>query len=149
MSDVETERAVGYLAKRVQQAFRRRCDDALRAGGVSMSQYAVLRALADHPDASASELARLCFVTRQSLQDLLSGLRSAGLVTESATVRSGRARSLDLTSEGRKRLTSAHRAVMAVDESMTEGLSERARRELAASLVRCATNLEAEPSDPG
>ena len=29
-----------------------------------MAQYAALRALADHPDASASELARLCFVTR-------------------------------------------------------------------------------------
>ena len=39
-----------------------------------MAQYAAMRALADHPEASASELARLCFVTRQSLQDLPAGL---------------------------------------------------------------------------
>ena len=38
----ETERAVGYLVKRVQQSLRRRSDDALRSTGVSMAQYAVL-----------------------------------------------------------------------------------------------------------
>lgn len=76
MTDVED--AVGYLVKRVQQSLRRQCDSALRPTGLSMSQYAVLRALADHPDASAAELARLCFVTRQSLQDLLGALRGGG-----------------------------------------------------------------------
>jgi len=59
----DTEDAVGYLVKRVQQSLRRRCDAALRPTGLSMAQYAALRALTDHPDASASELARLCFVT--------------------------------------------------------------------------------------
>ena len=75
MGESETERAVGYLVKRVQQSLRRRSDAALRSTGLSMAQYAVLRALADHPNASASDLSRLCFVTRQSLQDVLSGLR--------------------------------------------------------------------------
>jgi DNA-binding MarR family transcriptional regulator len=80
MSESDVEGGAGYLVKRVQQSMRRRCDAALRPTGLSMAQYAALRALADHPDASASELARLCFVTRQSLQDLLAGLRSSGLV---------------------------------------------------------------------
>src|ERR1700759_1231029 len=103
----ETERAVGYLVKRVQQSLRRRSDDALRSTGVSMAQYAVLRALADHPDASASELSRLCFVTRQSLQDVLTGLRSSGFVAQSDRPARGRARSLELTSAGAKRLGAA------------------------------------------
>ena len=81
----------GYLVKRVQQSLRRRCDAALRPTGLSMAQYAALRALADHPYASASELARLCFVTRQSAQDLLAGLRTAGLVKDVEKVRVGRA----------------------------------------------------------
>ncbi|MDT5390017.1 MAG: hypothetical protein QOE04_3658, partial [Mycobacterium sp.] len=80
MSVSEVEGGAGYLVKRVQQSMRRRCDAALRPTGLSMAQYAALRALADHPDASASELARLCFVTRQSLQDLLTSLRASGLV---------------------------------------------------------------------
>ena len=142
MSRSESERAVGYLVKRVQQSLRRRSDAALRSTGLSMAQYAVLRALADHPEASASELSRLCFVTRQSLQDVLSGLRSSGLVSESDRPARGRARALELTAAGAKRLVAAHAAVMSVESEMTDGISPNARRQLAAVLTRCAENLE-------
>jgi DNA-binding MarR family transcriptional regulator len=142
MEQSVTEEAVGYLVKRVQQALRRRCDTALRPTGLSMAQYAVLRALADHPDASASELSRLCFVTRQSLQDLLSALRSAGFVRESNRPPRGRARSLELTAAGTRRLVAAHSAVMSVESTMTDGLSPTARRHLTSSLTLCAENLE-------
>jgi DNA-binding MarR family transcriptional regulator len=144
MSASDTERAVGYLVKRVQQSVRRQCDAALRPSGLSMAQYAAMRALADHPEASASELARLCFVTRQSLQDLLAGLSSAGFVRDARVPPRGRARPLELTPIGAKRLRAAHTAVMAVESRMLEGISASARRQLSASLDRCAQNLEAE-----
>ncbi|KGI67663.1 MarR family transcriptional regulator [Mycolicibacterium rufum] len=149
MADRETEATAGYLIKRVQQSLRRRCDAALRPTGLSMAQYAVLRALADHPEASAAELARLCFVTRQSLQDLLAVLRTAGLITDADTHRPGRARSLGVTAEGAHRLAAAHDAVTAVDASMTDGMSAAARRQLVASLLRCAENLERVPGTDG
>jgi DNA-binding MarR family transcriptional regulator len=144
MGASETERAVGYLVKRVQQSLRRRCDAAVRPSELSMAQYAAMRALADHPEASASELARRCFVTRQSLQDLLAGLRSAGYVRDAKAPPRGRARSLELTPSGTKRLAAAHSAVMAVESSMLEGISASTQRQLAASLDRCAQNLEAQ-----
>src|ERR1700739_2005101 len=103
----EKERSIGYLVKRVQQGLRRRCDTALRPTGLSMAQYAVLRALAEHPDASAAELARLCFVTRQSLQDVLAGLRQAGLVETADAPPRGRSRSLALTDRGAQPLHGA------------------------------------------
>ena len=106
--DVEADSAERYLIKRVQQSLRRRCDAELRPTGLTMAQYTALRALADHPDASASELSRLCFVTRQSLQDVLAGLRSAGFVRDAKVPPRGRARSLELTPAGAKRLTAAH-----------------------------------------
>jgi DNA-binding MarR family transcriptional regulator len=143
MRQSDTERAVGYLVKRVQQSLRRQSDTALRSTGVSMAQYAVLRALADHPDASAAQLARLCFMTRQSLQDLLSGLRSSGLIAESDRPASGRARPLELTATGARRLAAAHTAVMSVELQMTDGISATARRQLVVALTRCAENLEA------
>ena len=142
MRQSETERAVGYLIKRVQQSLRRRCDAALRPSGLSMAQYAALRALADHPDASASELARLCFVTRQSLQDLLAGLRSARLVRFSDAQARGRARSLELTAAGVRRLAAADVAVKGVESTMVEGLALTSRRQLTVMLTRCAENLE-------
>src|SRR6201984_3835559 len=94
----EREHSVGYLVKRVQQGLRRRCDAALKPTGLSMAQYAALRALAEHPDASAAELARLCFVTRQSLQDLLTGFSPAPIRETVDAPPRGRARSLRLNS---------------------------------------------------
>jgi DNA-binding MarR family transcriptional regulator len=138
----DTELAIGYLVKRVQQSLRRRCDAALRPTGLSMAQYAALRALADHPDASASELARLCFVTRQSLGDLLAGLRSGGFVEDTDAPQRGRAQALKLTRLGRTRLAAAHAAVDDVETAMTQGIPTRLRGEFAVALTRCAENLE-------
>ncbi|MDT5015149.1 MAG: hypothetical protein QOD39_1309 [Mycobacterium sp.] len=142
MQQPDTERAIGYLVKRVQQSLRRRCDSVLRPTGLSMAQYAALRALADHPDASAAELARLCFVTRQSLGDLLAGLRSAGLVADTDTPRRGRAQSLTLTRLGRTRLAAAHSAVSDVEAAMTAGIQTQLRDDVSLALTRCAENLE-------
>lgn len=139
----EAERSVGYLVKRVQQGLRRRCDVALRPTGLSMAQYATLRALAEHPDASAAELARLCFVTRQSLQDMLAGLRAAGLVQTADTPPRGRSRSLALTGLGSRRLSAAHDAVFAVEAVMLQGISAPERQSVADVLAQCAKNLEA------
>ncbi|ABK73191.1 MarR family winged helix-turn-helix transcriptional regulator [Mycolicibacterium smegmatis] len=146
MSTVDVESGPGYLVKRVQQALRRRCDTELRTIGLSMAQYAVLRALADHPTASASELARLCFVTRQSLQDVLRGLRNGGLVENADGPQVGRARALHLTAAGTKLLDEAHAIVIDVENQMVGGLSASAQKQLAQSLLRCAENLEAEIS---
>ena len=138
----ESERSVGYLVKRVQQGLRRRCDATLKSTGLSMAQYATLRALAEHPDASAAELARLCFVTRQSLQDVLTGLRTAGLVETGHTPPRGRSRSLSLTRLGSRRLSAAHEAVFGVEAEMLQGISARDRRTVAEALIRCAENLK-------
>ncbi|ORA08081.1 MarR family winged helix-turn-helix transcriptional regulator [Mycobacterium arosiense] len=143
MSQSQIERGAGYLVKRVQQGLRRRCDAALKPTGLSMSQYALLRALHDHPDASASELARLCFVTRQSLRDVLNGLRAAGLVDLSSTRGPGRSRALQLTPLGLRRLKDSHAAVEGVEADMLRGIAAGPRRDLAALLLRCAENLEA------
>ena len=93
-------------------------------------------------DASAAELARLCFVTRQSLGDVLAVLRTAGLVETADLPPRGRAQALQLTANGRTVVTSADQAVHAVDAAMTEGLSKADRRQLTAMLTRCAENLE-------
>jgi DNA-binding MarR family transcriptional regulator len=142
----EAERSVGYLVKRVQQGMRRRCDSALKPTGLSMAQYSTLRALYEHPDASAAELARLCFVTRQSLQDVLAGLRADGLVENTDAPSRGRSRSLALTHLGSRRLSAAHDAVFGVEADMLQGISAPDRRNAAEILTSCAKNLESAES---
>ena len=144
MQPSDAERSVGYLVKRVQQGLRRRCDAALKPTGLSMAQYSTMRALHEHPDASAAELSRLCFVTRQSLQDVLAGLRAGGLIATVDAPPRGRSRSLALTRLGSRKLNAAHRAVFTVEAEMLQGISARDRRSVAELLTRCAKNLEAE-----
>jgi DNA-binding MarR family transcriptional regulator len=142
MQPSDSERSIGYLIKRVQQALRRECDAALKPTGLSMAQYSTLRALKEHPEASAAELARRCFVTRQSLQDMLAGLRAAGLIENADAEQRGRAQSLVLTRLGSRRLGAAHEAVFAVEDVMLQGVSARERETVAEALVRCAENVE-------
>src|SRR5271156_4571351 len=142
MHSSEAERSVGYLVKRVQQGLRRQCDLALNPTGLSMAQSSTLRALHEHPEASAAELARLCFVTRQSLQDVLSGLRAAGLVETADAPPRGRARSLALTRRGSRQLKAADDAVFGVQAVMLQGISPTAQRGVAEALIRCAENVE-------
>jgi DNA-binding MarR family transcriptional regulator len=146
MQESGAERSVGYLVKRVQQGLRRRCDSALKPTGLSMAQYSTLRALHEHPEASAAELARLCFVTRQSLQDVLADLRADGLIANADAPARGRSRSLALTRLGSLRLGTAHDAVFGVEAAMLQGISPRDRRSAAKILTNCAENLESAES---
>lgn len=148
MNEARVERGVGYLVKRVQQSLRRRCDSALRPTGLTMSQYAVLRALHDHPEATASDLSRLCFVTRQSLRDVLAGLRSADMVEDAEAQSQGRKRALKLTRHGLASLRAGHAAVIGVESAMLDGIPVKQRAELAALLARCAENLDGLPDAP-
>lgn len=142
MSQEDIRSRVGYQVKRVQQRLRQVCDEELRGRGVSMAQYAVLRALADEPGLTSAELARRCFVTRQSLGDVLAGLTSGGLVEVTESVRSGRSRPVVLTPEGVALLAGADQAVRGVEERMTSGLDDADRHALVRLLERCAENLE-------
>ncbi|MEV6444268.1 MarR family transcriptional regulator [Amycolatopsis sp. NPDC051716] len=141
MSPAPTGDRPGYLIKRAQQALNQACTDRLRPLELSMSQYAVLRALDDHPGASSAELARITFVTRQSLRDVLGGLRSAGLVTVAEQASTGRARPVTLTPSGRARLAAAEDLITQVEVQMLDTLSAGRRRDLADLLRTCVANL--------
>ncbi|WP_214318381.1 MarR family winged helix-turn-helix transcriptional regulator [Nonomuraea sediminis] len=134
----QIEQRIGYLVKQVAHAFRRASEPRLRELGLSMAQYAVLRALADVPEAPAAELARRTFVTRQSLRDVLAGLTAAGLASVASEPTTGRALPVRLTDEGRVLLERAERIVLDVDERMIAGVPTG---ELERLLKACAKNL--------
>ncbi|WP_067676416.1 MarR family winged helix-turn-helix transcriptional regulator [Nocardia miyunensis] len=141
MSQEDVSRRIGYLIKQAQQTFHRACEERLRPLGLTMSQYAVLRALSDVPGAPAAELARRTFVTRQSLRDVLNGLQKAGLATVADQPTTGRSRPVTLTESGRSQLNRADAIVMEMDTRMTEDLTHADLRRLAALLNTCIENL--------
>lgn len=128
---------VGYLVKQLQHALRARMDDELRAVGLSTGQYALLSAIGEAPGSSGAELARLCFITPQSVNGLIAGLVQAGLIERRASATHGRIIETTLSASGRARLKAAHRIVFAIEDEMLGLLDRSQRRELAGLLRQC------------
>jgi DNA-binding MarR family transcriptional regulator len=144
MSQEDVRQRIGYLVKHLQQVFHRSSEEGLRKIGLSMAQYAVLRALADAPGAPAAELARRTFVTRQSLRDVLSGLRTAGLASVADRPTAGRSRPVTLTDHGRELLGQADEIVFEVERRMLAELSPDDVRRLGGLLSACLAGLAAD-----
>jgi DNA-binding MarR family transcriptional regulator len=81
-------------------------------------------------------------VTRQSLQDVLGGLRKAELVVVSDEATVGSARPVTLSPAGRRALRAADRVIMRIDEQMLDGISAGDQETLARLLGSCAANLD-------
>ena len=74
------ENQIGYLIKRVQQELRLRLDAELQQFNLTTPQYAVLKALEETPNLSNTALARACFVTPQTMIEIIQRLQQAGFV---------------------------------------------------------------------
>lgn len=133
---------VGYLIKRVQQALRLAMDNELRDLGLTTAQYAALSALEHTPHASNATLARACFVTPQTMIEIIKGLEAAGFVTRQSHPEHGRIIQTILTTDGHAKVAAAHEVVGKIEEKMLVGLKAGARETLAASLQHCCENLE-------
>ena len=135
------EDRIGYLVKGVQQAIRHRMDDELRHLNLSTSQYAALSALERSDRLSNAEMARACFVTPQTMQQLVRGLERAEWIERCPHPEHGRIIQTRLTASGRAVLDQAHRLVKAIEDAMVDGFSEQERERLASDLKRCQSNL--------
>ncbi|MEU5793926.1 MarR family transcriptional regulator [Streptomyces sp. NPDC047813] len=134
---------VGYRLKKASAALRGAMDRALREHGLTVPQYSCLELLDERPGLSNADLARGTFVTRQSANVVLRGLKEAGLITQAASTDHGRALPVHLTAAGQERLHAARGAVYAVEERMIEGIPARRLSVLLADLDTMTGNLEA------
>lgn len=138
----DIDQRIGYSVKRLQQALRAAGDEVLRPIGLTMPQYAALSALATQAGLSNSELARRCFVTRQTMNDLLAGLQRADLVTRAPHPLDGRVRQIELSATAQDVLRRADRAVAAVEQRMTKDVATHERQHLHELLLTCINSLE-------
>jgi DNA-binding MarR family transcriptional regulator len=135
------EGRIGYQLKRAHQAFCQVVDDALRQAGLTTAQYAVLGFLEEAGALSNAELARRCYVTPQTMNQIVASLETRGILQRSAHPTHGRILHTSLTKQGRRLVAQAHERVGAVEARMTAGLSEAERDQLTRMLGACATAL--------
>src|SRR5699024_3363192 len=103
----ELGRRVGYLVKQAQSALRSHMDRQLRPLGVTVSQYSCLELLHQNPGLTNADLARAAFVSPQSMNTVLAGLRERGLIDRPPTPPSGRRLPVELTAAGHDLLAEA------------------------------------------
>jgi DNA-binding MarR family transcriptional regulator len=130
------------LIRKIHLLLRRQCDAELQPYGLSFSQFAVLRAVALHPDATLTKLAGCSGMSKQAVHQALRGLRAASLVT-AADAAVGLGQPIELAAAGQQLLTTATDVVDRVEERMLADITPEDRRTLTMLLRGCIDNLEA------
>ncbi len=137
----DTTERPGWLLKRAQDALNAAMTAALREHGATLSEYAVLTALAEEPGLSNADLARRAFVTPQTMNQVLRELEHRGWVSRHPHPGHGRILQAELTADGRRVLGGCHQAVSGVEERMLAGLDPAGREQLVAGLKSCIAGL--------
>ena len=127
---------LGYLFRLAHQRFRALLDSELEDLGLSAQDYGILSAFGARAELSASELARISQVTRQTMHTSVRSLEAAGLVERSA--RNQRVVLVRPTTRGRQCLETATRRVRAVEHAALADLSRAGEQTVRAWLASLA-----------
>jgi DNA-binding MarR family transcriptional regulator len=128
------EGRIGYQLKRAEHALRVEMDGVLRGLGLTTPQYAVLSVLDDEPGLSGAALARRCFVTPQTMNQIVAKLEKEALISRRDHPEHGRIRQAYLTERGEELVSRAHRDVEDVEERMLAGFDADERLDLLRTL---------------
>jgi len=119
----------------------------MKSGPVRLGEdIAILEALLEEGESESSNaaIARRCFITPQSANQMIAVLTDSELVVRRSSTRTPRIR-YALTRRGRAKCTKARERVLGVEERMLAGQTDADRKRIAAFLERCARALEGKP----
>ena len=141
------DRSVGYVLKRATTALHNAMATSLRPLGLTVPQYSCLELLSQIPQQSNAQLARGMFVTPQSMNDVLRGLQSRGLVERPDEPAVGRARPTKLTAAGRAQLARARDALAPIERRMLAKMEAADQERLLVYLRSITDSLEQRAED--
>jgi DNA-binding MarR family transcriptional regulator len=134
---------IGYVVGRLDRAIRREIGALVAPFGLTVSKYTALSILRDRPGLSNAQLARRCYVTPQSMNEVLIALEADGLIVRSPAAHHGRVVEVTLSGRGREVLAACDRAVTHMENAMLADLDDAGRQQLLDALVGCVYRLGA------
>jgi DNA-binding MarR family transcriptional regulator len=135
------EAAVGIALRRALYTFRQALEPELRPMRLSLPLVGILLSLVQEDGVSGAELARRETVRAQTMNQLVAGLVTRGLVERRQHATHGRILTLHLTDAGRKALADSQALAAEVEERMLSAFSPRERDRLLRDLERCVEAL--------
>jgi DNA-binding MarR family transcriptional regulator len=135
---------VGFALRNLMQAFRQTVDSAIRAQrlDVSFAHGMVLKTLAREPGISGAQLARRAAVTAQSMNGLLRGMESTGLIVRERHPENRRRDCWFMTRAGFRQVEQAHDLIEEVVARMLAPISRADASRLSDLLQKCAVALQ-------
>lgn len=133
---------LGYLLRQANVAVRGAMERALAEVGVTMPQFLVLTMIVAYPGLSGADLARLTFLTPQTINVIVGNLQKAGAISKTAHAEHGRILQLSATPRGRTLLKRCRRRVSVVEEQIARLLpreDERAVRRWLSAVAEAMT----------
>ncbi|HLY94832.1 MAG TPA: MarR family transcriptional regulator [Gaiellaceae bacterium] len=143
MSNVTTSnhsplgRQLVFTAKAVREAF----EQALSEAGGSLGIWFVLSALSDEGLISQSALGGHVHLEGATITHHIDRLEQLGLVRRKTDPNDRRVRNLELTAAGERLHRLLHVAMRDFEQRVFDGISEKQRNELRATLERISANL--------
>jgi DNA-binding MarR family transcriptional regulator len=131
-----------HLLRRAEQFAAEIFLQAELPGAVTLRQTVLLAAIAEAEGASQSDLVGATGVDRSTLAEMMARMERKGLISREAAHDDGRAKSVSLTNEGRRRLDAALPAMRAVDKALLAALPKSRQGTFMATLAALAEAAE-------
>lgn len=112
--------------------------------GVTLRQTVLLAAIAETDGASQSDLVGATGVDRSTLAEMMARMERKGFISRSAAEDDGRAKSVSITSEGRRTLEAALPAMREVDRALVAAIPANRRASFKATLMALAKAADAQ-----
>jgi DNA-binding MarR family transcriptional regulator len=134
---------VGYLIYRLERRLRTRLDSAVRAEGITTTEYVTLSVLRERDGMSCAQLARWAFVTPQAMNVVVTALERRGLLLRRSAPHHRRVLRASVTPKGLEVLDRCERSMDTIEADMLGELPLASVELLRTTLVACARSLEA------
>jgi MarR family transcriptional regulator, organic hydroperoxide resistance regulator len=140
----DDKRRAAQLMKRILIGFRTQMDEELRPRGVTTAELQILKAVQNAPGSSGAQLARVCYMTPQSMQSLIQRTEAGGWIERRKGKGNERVLAASLTAAGEALLRDAEAAVQRIEKRVWAGIPGGEIAGMVGLLERCLANIDPE-----
>lgn len=133
---------IGYLLRQAHAAVRLKMERSLADLGVTSPQFAVLTMLNAYPGLSGADVARLTFLTPQTVGVIIRNLERDGAIAMTPHPVHGRIQQWTLTPRGATLLKACRQRVLELEKRLARDLDGKAETAIRRWLTGIATELQ-------
>ncbi|MEU4190348.1 MarR family transcriptional regulator [Kribbella sp. NPDC026611] len=142
MDPYQDDGCVTFLVRHAWLSMRSALAEALEEHGLSVQQYGTLLCVRKDPGLTIADVGRVVGTTRQSANELITGMEGAGLVERRPNPKDRRTQQVHLTPAGARKLDEATPAIRKVENELEAAFTAADRTTARAWLSHMIETIE-------